>query len=115
MTFRPRCWAVRENSLVLAGERCAELTSMSYGMPNSSRALAASFMISRSLSLPMMMATCDVLIYSPHESKNVLLLLQTACCDVFPIVHTFETDLPHGFVREIDGATEIGSSGSDAE
>ena len=57
MTRMPRAAASRLNSLVRAGERWAEQMSISWGMSKRSRALAASFMMSRSLSLPMMMET----------------------------------------------------------
>ncbi len=60
-TSTPRAFSPREYSLVRAGERCAEVMSISYGMANSASAFAASFMMSRSESLPITMETRGLL------------------------------------------------------
>src|SRR5450631_1443988 len=58
----PRPAALRAKSAVRSGERCADVTSISYAMPNSSSALPASRMISRSESLPITIETSGLLI-----------------------------------------------------
>src|ERR1022692_2288450 len=58
----PRPAALRAKSAVRSGERCAEVTSISYAIPNSSSALPASRMISRSESLPITIETSVLLI-----------------------------------------------------
>src|SRR2546427_5199803 len=75
ITRMPRPAALRAYSAVRSGERCAEVTAISYAMPNSSRALPASRMISRSESLPMTIETSDLLMFD--ESSPVLLLLRS--------------------------------------
>src|SRR3974390_3532412 len=83
-------------------------------MPNSASALAASFMISRSESLPMTMETRGLLVID----SNLLLLpqvLQPPRGDVFAVVHAVEADLHHGVVCPFDGLRQIGASGGDAQ
>src|SRR5450631_3725276 len=58
----PRPAALRAQSAVRSGERCADVTSISYAMPNSSSAFPASRMISRSESLPITIETSGLLI-----------------------------------------------------
>src|SRR6478672_10201018 len=75
ITRIPWLAALRAKSAVRSGERCAEVTSISYAMPNSSRALPASRMISRSESLPMTIETSGLLMFD--ESSPVILLLRS--------------------------------------
>src|SRR5258707_14425836 len=56
-TFRPRETAVEAYSCVRAGDRCAEVTSISYGTPNFSSIFADSLITGKSVSEPMMIPT----------------------------------------------------------
>src|ERR1700756_1855156 len=86
----PRPEALRAKSAVRSGERCADVTSISYTMPNSSSALAASRMISRSESLPITIETTGLLIRSPRIFRA--LLHKNAGGDVFAVVGSVEVD-----------------------
>ena len=57
ITRIPRAAALRAYSAVRSGERCADVTSISYSIPNSSSAFADSRMMSRSESLPITIET----------------------------------------------------------
>ena len=62
ITLIPRSAAFFAKSALRSGERCADVTSISYAIPNSSSAFAASRMISRSESLPITIETSGLLI-----------------------------------------------------
>ena len=57
MVLSPRSRAVVAYSCVRAGERCADVTSISYGIPNFSSIFAASDITAKSESEPMMIPT----------------------------------------------------------
>src|SRR5580658_7277663 len=89
MTRMPRWAAWRAYSAVRSGERWADVTSISYVIPNSSRALPASRMISRSESLPITIETCGLLIIAVHfHSWNC-----KYCC------HSERSEEPNKFER----------------
>src|SRR5277367_3743509 len=109
ITRMPWLAALRAYSAVRSGERWADVTSISYAIPNSSRAFPASRMISRSESLPITIETSGLLINSffllPSVGlKNLdpkrtgddhdpeLRLLQRSGSDISAIVRAVETD-----------------------
>src|ERR1035441_10597998 len=67
----PRLAAWRAYSAVRSGERWAEVTSISYAIPNSSRAFPASRMIFRSESLPITIETSGLLMIVGVHSKPI--------------------------------------------
>src|SRR5437660_7472887 len=113
----PRPAALRAKSAVRSGDRCAEVTSISYAMPNSSSALPASRMISRSESLPITMETSGLLIL---RSSLVLqanlgwmrLLLERSRCNVFAVMHALEADARYRRVSILHRGREIGGTRS---
>src|SRR5271157_2776297 len=75
-------------------------------MPNSASDLAASFMMSRSESLPMTMETRGLLAIDP----NLLFfaqMLQPTRGDVFAIVHAVEADLHYRVVGALDRFRQV--------
>lgn len=60
-TFRPRSTAVEAYSCVRAGDRCADVTSISYGTSNFSSIFADSLITGKSVSEPMMIPTKGLL------------------------------------------------------
>src|ERR1700675_3102285 len=62
-TLRPRATAVEAYSCVRAGDRCADVTSISYGTLNFSSILADSLITGKSVSDPIMMPTKGVLFF----------------------------------------------------
>src|SRR5207248_2874464 len=101
ITRIPRLAALRANSLVRAGERCAEAMSISYAMPKPSSALATSRMTSRSESLPITIAT-----------RALFFICLSVCqerprSNVVPILHTVEMNLTGSVVRACQGFAKV--------
>src|SRR6202035_710129 len=70
MTRRPRSEALRANSVVASGVRCAERTRASLGTPSSSSVSAARRIVSQSDLLPMIIATSGFDSAIPFQNSN---------------------------------------------
>ncbi len=69
-TFSPRETAVEAYSCVRAGERCAEVTSISYGTSNFSSIFAVSLITGKSVSDPMTIPTSGLRLFFDSLAMN---------------------------------------------
>src|SRR4051812_35211486 len=96
ITRIPRSAALRAYSAVRPGDRCAEVTSISYAIPKPSRALPHSCIISRSESLPITIETTGLLIPQFLPFYRIISLERVPQCLYDSVRHRIEScPLPH--------------------
>src|SRR5215469_5835609 len=85
-------------------------------MPKSSRAFAASFMISRSESEPMTMETNGLSGMSSYSlTSRLYSLFQSTCANVAAVIHVLKMDAVHGLIGSGDGGLQRGCARGNAE
>src|SRR6266702_3750984 len=105
MIFTPRSAASEASAIVRTGERCADEILISYGMSKMPRISAASCIVGRSVSLPIIRSTTGAaFIFLPHVPCSISLnAFQCLFADVAAVLYSGPGNPRHSLIGGRDG------------